>query len=49
MSEEVLQITEEKKRSKRQRRKEKIYPPECEVLENKRRDKKPSYVNNVKK
>ena len=42
LSEEALQIAEKKKRSKRQRRKEKIYPSECKFLENKRRDKKPS-------
>jgi len=34
LSEEVLQIAEEKKRSKRQRRKGKIYPFECRVPKN---------------
>ena len=34
LSEEVLQIAEEKKRSKRQRRKVKIYQTECRVSEN---------------
>ena len=31
LSEEALQIAEKKKRSKRQRRKGKIYPSECKV------------------
>ena len=34
LSEEALQIAEKKKRNERQRRKEKIYPTECRVLEN---------------
>ena len=39
LSEEALQITE-KKRSKKQRRKEKIYPFKCRVPKIARRDKK---------
>ena len=35
LSEKVLQIAE-KKRSERQRRKGKIYPSECRVLENRK-------------
>ena len=34
LSEEALQIAEKKKRSKRQRRKGKIYPSECRVPKN---------------
>ena len=34
LSEEALQIAEKKKRSERQRRKEKVYPSECRVLKN---------------
>ena len=34
LSEEDLQITEEKKRSEKQRRKGKIYPTECRVPKN---------------
>ena len=34
LSEVVLQIAEKKKRSKRQRRKGKIYPSECRVPKN---------------
>ena len=34
LSEEVLQIAEKKKRSERQRRKEKLYPFECRVPKN---------------
>ena len=40
LSEEALQIAEKKKRSERQRRKGKIYPFECRVPKNSRRDKK---------
>ena len=40
MSEADLQIGEKKKRSKRQKRKEKIYPTECRVPEKPRKDKK---------
>ena len=40
MSEEGLQIAEDKKRCERQRRKGKIYPFECRVLKIARRDKK---------
>ena len=36
MSEADLQIGEKKKRSKRQKRKEKIYPTECRVPENRK-------------
>ena len=35
-----MQITEKKKRSSRQRRKGKIYPSECRVPKNSKRDKK---------
>ena len=34
LSEETIQIAEKKKRSERQRRKEKIYPSECRVPKN---------------
>ena len=34
LSEEALQIAEKKKRSKKQRRKGKIYPSECKVPKN---------------
>ena len=34
LSEEALQIAEEKKRSEKQRRKGKIYPTECRVPKN---------------
>ena len=40
MSKEALQIAEKKKRSERQRRKGKIYPPECRVPKISRRDMK---------
>ena len=36
LSEEALQIAEKKKRSKKQRRKGKIYPLECRVPKNSR-------------
>ena len=36
LSEADLQIGEKKKRSKRQKRKEKIYPTECRVPENRK-------------
>ena len=39
----------EKKRSKRQRRKGKMYPSECRVLRIARRDKKASSAINAKK
>jgi hypothetical protein len=49
LSEEALQIRENK-RSKRQRRKQKIYPSECRVPKNKEREiRKPSSVINPKK
>ena len=47
MYEEALQITE--KRSKRQRRKGKIYPFECRVSKNNKEIRKPSKVINAKK
>ena len=40
VSEEALQIAE--KRSKRQRRKDKIHPPECSTAENSKEVRKPS-------
>ena len=40
VSEEALQIAE--KRSKRQRRKDKIYPPECSTAEKSKEVRKPS-------
>ena len=40
LSEEALQIAE--KRSKRQRRKDKIHPPECSTAENSKEGRKPS-------
>ena len=39
LSKEALQITEKRRKAKRQRRKEKIYPLECRVLKTERRDK----------
>ena len=48
LSEEALQIAE--KRSKRQRRKGKIYPSECRVPKNSKEEiRKPSSVTTVKK
>ena len=47
MSEEAIQIAE--KRSERQRRKGKIYPSECRVLKNSRRDKKAFLSDQCKK
>ena len=53
LSEEALQIAEKKKKSKRQRRKGKLYPSECRLLKNskirKREIRKPSSVISAKK
>ena len=38
LSKEALQIIEKRRKEKRQRRKEKIYPLECRVLKTERRD-----------
>ena len=40
LSEEASHIAEDRKRSEKQRRKEKIYPTECRVPEKPRKDKK---------
>ena len=48
LSEEALQIAE-KKRSKRQKRKGKIYPSECRVSKKSREIRKPSSVISEKK
>ena len=49
LSEEALQIACEKKRSKKQKRKGKIYPSECRVAKNSNEIRKPSSVISAKK
>ena len=49
LSEEALHIAKKKKRSKRQRKKGKIYPSQCRVPKNRQEIRKPSSVISEKK
>ena len=50
LSEETIQIAEKKKRSERQRRKEKIYPSECRTPKNSQEEiRRPSSAINANK